>query len=635
MPGKNYSNNIIKFLLIATTATILINAILLLLPTSISIFYETIQFLWPVLCIILLANIYHSSQDKNIRHLSLLYAIALIPWTLTILLWEVLLPIFFYNDLAYYITGFGFLVSYAIIAYGLYRLKNSKQWYIQSSPNHLINFIAIILAISAIIFVLVNLSLDDPRLIDIITLLTYIMGDIVILSLCSKLIVMNLKADLKYIIIFIAGFVFINSIADTLFLMRWILPMKYIFSFKVSLLTDVIYTVSLIFLTVALLVYNTDLKNRALAEIRKKLDDNKIFIDNMIAHSPDPMCVWDRSGNIMLINDPFLKIFDTKRADIIGKFNLFEHAYSMDKELSDKIKNVANGNSLFIPKMKICLSKNNGHDRHVSLKIFPIYDSYGEITSYVSNLDDITERLRTEEELLDSKLQNEFYLDLMTHDINNMNQIGMGFLELADDIIEREGSLGKDNSILIGRPMEAFRNSSRLIENVRKIQKVKNKDLAFEKFDINNVLEEVKNDHKDIQGRDITINLYPENGHTAIANQFIKDVFTNLIGNSIKHSQNSGPVVIDVKTERTIVDNKEYCKVNIEDNGPGIPDPRKDEVFGRFATGSAKTRGLGLGLYLVKVLVESFNGKVWVEDKVAGDHTKGCRFVVLLPMAEQ
>jgi signal transduction histidine kinase len=40
---------------------------------------------------------------------------------------------------------------------------------------------------------------------------------------------------------------------------------------------------------------------------------------------------------------------------------------------------------------------------------------------------------------------------------------------------------------------------------------------------------------------------------------------------------------------------------------------------------------MGLGLYLVKTLVDSYGGRVWVEDRVPGDRTKGARFVVMLP----
>ena len=49
--------------------------------------------------------------------------------------------------------------------------------------------------------------------------------------------------------------------------------------------------------------------------------------------------------------------------------------------------------------------------------------------------------------------------------------------------------------------------------------------------------------------------------------------------------------------------------------------------------GSDKAKGMGLGLYLVKSLVDSYGGSVWVEDRVPGDHTQGARFVVMLPAA--
>ena len=73
----------------------------------------------------------------------------------------------------------------------------------------------------------------------------------------------------------------------------------------------------------------------------------------------------------------------------------------------------------------------------------------------------------------------------------------------------------------------------------------------------------------------------------------------------------------------------------VEDDGPGIPDDFKSRIFNRMLKGTDKAKGMGLGLYLVKSLVDSYGGRVWVEDRVPGDHTKGARFVVMLPAAEQ
>jgi signal transduction histidine kinase len=73
----------------------------------------------------------------------------------------------------------------------------------------------------------------------------------------------------------------------------------------------------------------------------------------------------------------------------------------------------------------------------------------------------------------------------------------------------------------------------------------------------------------------------------------------------------------------------------VADNGQGISDTNKDKLFKRLNQGISKSIGTGMGLFLVKTLIESYNGKVWVEDRVQGDHTKGAKFIVMLPAAEK
>jgi signal transduction histidine kinase len=90
---------------------------------------------------------------------------------------------------------------------------------------------------------------------------------------------------------------------------------------------------------------------------------------------------------------------------------------------------------------------------------------------------------------------------------------------------------------------------------------------------------------------------------------------------------------IDVHLSTARAGDREYALIAIEDDGPGIPEELKDQVFNRFERGNSRSGGKGLGLYLVRTLIEGFRGKVWVEDRVRGDYTKGTRFVVMLPVA--
>jgi len=164
---------------------------------------------------------------------------------------------------------------------------------------------------------------------------------------------------------------------------------------------------------------------------------------------------------------------------------------------------------------------------------------------------------------------------------------------------------------------------------VSKIQSVKSGSIRPEDVDIGQMIAEVVNAYENIPGRDVVIRYTPVYGYMVKACELFQDVIVNLIDNAIKHS--TGPLFINIGIEEVIEDGDKYYRVFIEDNGPGIPEDRKQEIFERYKRGDTKARGRGLGLYLVKTLVEDFGGKVWAEDRVPGDYGKGSKLVLMLP----
>jgi PAS domain S-box-containing protein len=239
---------------------------------------------------------------------------------------------------------------------------------------------------------------------------------------------------------------------------------------------------------------------------------------------------------------------------------------------------------------------------------------------------DITERKMAEEALHDAKLQAELYLDLMGHDINNMNQIGIGFLEMALDTI----SLKEEEKELLQKPLEVLESSTHLIDNVRKLQRIKEGGLKYHDINIGKIMREIIPKYNSIAGREVSIILEERCECHVLANDLLVDVFSNILGNSIKHS--IGPLEIKAIIDKVTIRGGEYCKVSIEDNGPGIPDILKEKLFTRFDAGKIKASGRGLGLYLVKSLVEDFCGEVTVKDRISGDYSKGCKIIVTLPL---
>ncbi|MFW9971177.1 MAG: sensor histidine kinase, partial [Candidatus Odinarchaeota archaeon] len=118
------------------------------------------------------------------------------------------------------------------------------------------------------------------------------------------------------------------------------------------------------------------------------------------------------------------------------------------------------------------------------------------------------------------------------------------------------------------------------------------------------------------------------------ANELLQDVFENIILNAVKYNEKD-EVCIFIKVSKTQNDGNEYNKIEFIDNGIGIPDERKLIIFKQGNRDLKGTKGMGLGLSLVKRILNAFNGKIWVEDKVKGDFTQGSNFIILLPELEQ
>jgi len=107
-------------------------------------------------------------------------------------------------------------------------------------------------------------------------------------------------------------------------------------------------------------------------------------------------------------------------------------------------------------------------------------------------------------------------------------------------------------------------------------------------------------------------------------------IFNNIISNAIKFTPEGGH--IEIQLDKVNEEGKDYAKLCIEDNGPGINPENLEHIFERFWQESPRSGGgTGIGLHLVKRLVDIHSGKVWAENKADG---KGCRFVVLIPMGK-
>lgn len=122
-------------------------------------------------------------------------------------------------------------------------------------------------------------------------------------------------------------------------------------------------------------------------------------------------------------------------------------------------------------------------------------------------------------------------------------------------------------------------------------------------------------------------------GDAIVEGDFLKlhRVLANLLDNAVRHSPDGGTITVDVGG------NGSEAFLSVTDEGAGVPVEDRQRVFERFVRlasesqpGEGRKRGPGIGLYVVKGLVEAHGGSVSVED--GGDEGVGARFVVKLPL---
>ena len=114
------------------------------------------------------------------------------------------------------------------------------------------------------------------------------------------------------------------------------------------------------------------------------------------------------------------------------------------------------------------------------------------------------------------------------------------------------------------------------------------------------------------------------------ANAFLVNLFENILYNAVKHNE-SQTINILIRISKENRNKINYVKMEFLDNGIGIKNDKKEILFKEGYRKLKGSKGMGLGLSLVRKIIKSLNGKIWVEDRVKGDYTKGSNFIIVLP----
>jgi signal transduction histidine kinase len=218
----------------------------------------------------------------------------------------------------------------------------------------------------------------------------------------------------------------------------------------------------------------------------------------------------------------------------------------------------------------------------------------------------------------------EEFLAIVSHDLRNpLNHISMAaqnLLEEPEDIKEVASSINRSAGEML-----------RLIEDLLEVERIAvgKLTLHYEEHDVSEIIKQAVEELKGAAAsKGITLEAEPQDvcGYVVCDRSRVMQVLSNLIGNAIKFTPAKGQIC--VSCQRTGPEGKEV-QVSVSDTGEGIAPEKIKTIFERFSQiHDQDRRGIGLGLYIAKMMVEEHPGRIWVESKLG----EGSTFHFTLPL---
>ena len=351
---------------------------------------------------------------------------------------------------------------------------------------------------------------------------------------------------------------------------------------------------------------------------------NKLF-DMM----PDAVMVLDNDGRIADLNPSMSKLIEKKEKDIIGR-NDEDVFQKLGKGIIlSKNKNAGN------PEFSI---ETEGENKHFNYQSTSLFDNKGNYSGELINIRDITERKNAEnkiqkayEQLKEEIVEKEkLIVDLdafahtVAHDLKNI----IGAIITSTDLMKV--SILANDKEEVDEIMDLIELSSKKMLHITQelllLASVRQQEVKTGVLDMCHIVDEaIARNYSSIQEKKVQI-IMPDTCLSAKGyGPWVEEVWANYISNAIKYGGN--PPVIEFGSEDI---GNNMIKFWIKDNGEGIPEDQQVRLFSKFTRlQNLKIEGHGLGLSIVKRIVDELGGTVGVESPaISGE---GATFYFTLP----
>lgn len=382
---------------------------------------------------------------------------------------------------------------------------------------------------------------------------------------------------------------------------------------------------------------------------RKRLEqqilESRDFFNRLIDQTPMGVIVFDAKGNAVDVNESWMRLFGAGNKNVvIGRLNLFASQYLQDARIQRFVSSAYAGQVVDTPSFTVdprmfqpdYAFNNEEHIVHV--KMFPVFDRNSKLVNVVAMMEDVTDRRRLEEQLIQSQKMESIGLLAggIAHDFNNILSAILGYSSYLKSVVNQDERVYAHLDTIERSALRAAELTAQLlafarggkyvvgpmnvhdliVETTRLLRGSIDKNIAIE-TDLAASSPIIEGDGAQMQ--QVLMNLcvnardaMPHGGTLKISTRRINKPDAYLLSRKSEHTS-------------------PYIRVAISDTGIGIDESIRGRIFEPFFTTKPKGKGTGLGLATVYGIIEHHGGFIDFHSKVG----LGTTFIIYLPTVDR
>ena len=375
------------------------------------------------------------------------------------------------------------------------------------------------------------------------------------------------------------------------------------------------------------------------AKVRERtitLAEAKAKDEAILASIGDGMVVVDKEGKITYVNQAFEEMVGWKAQEVLGKY-IVEVVPREDEKgdvvlLKERIlSKVLSGEKIVVNLVAPFYYIRKDKSRFPAISIITPTILDGKILGAVETFRDITK----EKDIDKAKTE---FVSLASHQLRTPLSTVNWYAEML--LSGDAGKLNEEQKKYLG---EVYKSNQRMVSLVNALLNVSRLELGTfviepEPTNVVELARSVIGEQKpQIDEKKVTLStIFEKNIPTIQADpKLLRMIIENLLSNSVKYTPEGGKIEISLS-----LDDKKNVLIKVSDTGYGIPKNQQDKIFTKlFRADNVREKdneGTGLGLYIIKSIIEHSGGKVWFKSpavgRVEGDENPGTTFYVVLPL---